>query len=218
MRKALVTGDLGFIGTYLCRALSASGEYEVFGLDWKRGPHEDIRTCRFPVADICFHLAAQTKVSCRDVAEDADINIMGTLRILERYREQVVFAASYAAPTPVVPYAISKNVCEHYCRFYGARMVRFCNITGPGGPGVIEKFAAADTLKITGTGQQLREYAPVSRAIEALINAADAPPGSLHVLQGTKLSVLDIADLCYAAKPREFIEQDEFDAKIICQN
>ena len=37
MRKALVTGDFRVIGTYLCRALSASGEYEVLALTGSAG-------------------------------------------------------------------------------------------------------------------------------------------------------------------------------------
>ena len=115
MKTALVTGDLGFIGPHLCRALQSfeGGAYTVIGLDWKRGQHEDIRYCTLPQADICFHLAAQTKAQTKETRLDADINIMGTLHILERYREKVVFAAAWPATNPVTPYAISKHACEH---------------------------------------------------------------------------------------------------------
>ena len=206
MKIALVTGYLGFIGQHLCRALHESGEYRVIGRDWKRHPNEDIRTCEIPPADVCFHLAAQTKAQTKDAFEDASINIMGTLRILEQYRERVVFAAS--ATNPVVPYSISKHACEHYCALYRARVVRMCNVTGPGGHGVIEAFAKADVLKIAGKGDQKRAYAPVHRAVQMFIDAADAPPGTLYELQGAELTVLEIAELFFPAKSREFVEQD----------
>jgi len=212
VKTALVTGDLGFIGQHLCRALSTSGEYEVFGLDWQRGIHEDIRLCELPPVDVCFHLAAQTRAQTTNVIDDASLNIGATLRILEKYREKVVFAAAWPATNPVTPYAISKHACEHYCSLYGARMVRLCNITGPGGRGVIEAFAKADVLKIAGDGSQKRTYASVERAVAAFINAVDAPPGTLDVLHGTELTVLEIAELFYPTKRREFVEQHANDA------
>ena len=204
MKTALVTGDLGFIGQHLVRALDE--EYIVLGRDWKRGLSEDIRTCELPPADVCFHLAAQTKAQTKDAQEDASINILGTLRILERYRKRVVFAAS--ATNPVVPYSISKHACEHYCQLYGARIVRMCNVTGPGGHGVIEAFDKADVLKIAGKGDQKREYASVERAVAMFLAAAKSPPGELHQLQGAELTVLEIAELFYPTKRREFVEQD----------
>ena len=207
MKKALVTGDLGFIGQHLCRALNATGEYEVFGIDVKRGFQEDIRGCGLPPADVCFHLAAQTKAQSTDAWDDANTNIMGTIRILERYRDKVVFAASEAASNPVIPYAISKNACEHYCRLYKARLVRMCNITGPGGHGVFEAFAKADVLKIAGIGDQRRAYASVRHAVSAFLNAAIAPPGAVFDVHGTELTVLEIAELFYPAKPKQFVEK-----------
>ena len=215
MKTALVTGDLGFIGRHLCRALRESDEYNVIGLDWKRGPHEDIRQCTLPQADVCFHLAAQTNARATDTWNDAGHNIMGTIRVLEAYRENVVFAAAYPATTPTTPYAISKHACEHYCRLYGARMVRMCNITGPGGHGVIEAFAVADILKIAGDGSQKRRYAPVARAVAAFMDVATAPSSTLYILPGTELSVLEIAELLYPEKPRVFVGQEMNDMKTI---
>lgn len=213
MKTALVTGDLGFIGQHLCRAIRDGDDYVVIGRDLKRGSHEDIRTCVLPPADICFHLAAQTKAQTQDAYEDASINIMGTLRVLERYREQVVFAAS--ATTPVVPYAISKQACEHYCKLYRARIVRMCNVTGPGGHGVIEAFAKADVLKIAGRGNQKRAYASVQRAVAMFLAAAKSQPGELHQLQGVELTVLEIAELFYPTKPREFVAQEANDMNVV---
>jgi nucleoside-diphosphate-sugar epimerase len=211
MKTALVTGDLGFIGQHLCRALRGEG-YHVIGLDLQRGGHEDIRLCPLPPADVCFHLAAQTRAQTTDAIEDASMNIGATLRILDHYRDKVVFAAAWPATNPVTPYAISKHACEHYCSLYGARLVRLCNITGIGGRGVIEAFAKADVLKIAGDGSQKRTYASVERAVAAFIQAADAPPGTLDILEGTELTVLEIAELFFPTKRREFVEQHANDA------
>lgn len=215
MKTVLVTGHLGFIGQHLWRALRSNSEYNTIGLDIKNGHDEDIRTCVLPFADICFHLAAQTNARTDNVWADANHNIMGTIRILEWYRESVVFAAAWPATNPVTPYAISKHACEHYCSLYGARMVRMCNVTGPGGRGVIETFAKADILRIAGDGSQKRTYAPIHRAVSALIDAATAPPGTLHILQGTELSVLEIAELFYPTKRREFVEQASHDMPVV---
>lgn len=207
MKIALVTGHLGFIGQHLWRVLRSSDEYVPVGLDLKNGSHEDIRSCVLPRTDVCFHLAAQTNAQSTDAWDDANTNIMGTIRILEKYRNKVVFAASEAANNPVIPYAISKHACELYCRLYGARMVSMCNITGPGGHGVFEAFAQSDILRIAGDGSQRRSYAPVSHAVSAFLAMASAEPGLLYTLSGTELSVLEIAELFYPAKPKQFVEK-----------
>ena len=213
MKTALITGHLGFIGQHLWRALRANDDYVPIGLDLKNGSHEDIRSCVLPPADVCFHLAAQTNAHCTDAWDDANTNIMGTIRLLDHYHDRVVFAAS--ATNPTVPYSISKHACEHYCDLYGARVVRMCNITGPGGHGVFEAFAKAGVLKIAGKGDQLREYAPVRRAVAAFLDAAFDPPGTLHLVEGTKLTVMEIAELFYPDKPREFVEQAPHDKKTV---
>ena len=213
MPIALVTGDLGFIGQHLCRALIDTRKYYVVGLDWKRGKQEDILTCALPEVDVCFHLAGQTDARSDDVIEDARINIMGTLRILQRYGSRVVFAATYPDIRPIVPYAIAKQACAYYCQLYGARMVHQCNITGPGGHGVIEAFEKADVLKIAGDGKQKRTYASVHLAVAAFMEMANAPPGASCILPGVDLTVLDIAEIFFPNKHREFIPLGANDLK-----
>jgi nucleoside-diphosphate-sugar epimerase len=104
-----------------------------------------------------FHEAAQVSVprSVEAPEESYEINIMGTLRVLEAAREasveRVVFAASSAAygesehlpkvetfqPDPVSPYAAGKVGGEHLMRVwgrcYGMKTVclRYFNVFGP---------------------------------------------------------------------------------------
>jgi len=172
--RAVVTGGAGFIGSHLVDALLARGD-EVWVLDnLSTGRRErvadgarliegDIRDAEAVGAafaeaepDACFHLAAQADVrrSVEDPAYDADVNVLGTIRILEAARPhaaQVVFSSTggaiygecdapapeTAARQPISPYGTSKLAGEEYLamerRLYGASHValRYGNVYGP---------------------------------------------------------------------------------------
>ncbi len=125
MKRAVVTGGLGFVGSHVVDLLVADG-VEVFIIDnlstgkisnvengigrarspeWMEG---DIRDdgARDGILnwepDVIFHLAAQTDVpsSVRDPEDDADVNILGTLNILAAAKQvgaKVVYASSGGA-------------------------------------------------------------------------------------------------------------------------
>jgi UDP-glucose 4-epimerase len=169
----MVTGGAGFIGSHLVDALLARGD-EVHVVDnLSTGSrknlasgvtlHElDIRdesleqlTARLR-PNVVFHLAAQADVgtSVERPAFDAEVNVVGTVRVLEAARAadaRVVFASSGGAiygecehpaseddaPQPLSPYAASKLAAEEYLatwnRLFGAGHVtcRLANIYGP---------------------------------------------------------------------------------------
>ena len=166
-----MTGGAGFIGSHVVEALLARGE-EVHVLDdLSKGRRENVPApAELHVADIrrpddvfdsvrpdaVFHLAAQAdvRVSVEHPDTDADVNVLGTIRILEaarRHDAQVVFASSggagygecdgpapESAPLrPLAPYGTSKVCGEEYLatwnRLYGARHValRLGNVYGP---------------------------------------------------------------------------------------
>lgn len=190
--SVLVTGHRGFVGGHLCKRLG-----DVVGIDLKDG--EDILTADLPEVDRVYHLAANTDAQCADVAADARVNIMGTLRLLERYGDRVVFASSSMVAYPVTPYGISKLAAERYCRMYGAAVVRFCNLFGAGGHSVIDRFREGRGV-IRGTGEQIRTYAPVEDAVSALLTAR---PGEVVVLPGRDMTVNDVAAMYPGDHPRE---------------
>jgi UDP-glucose 4-epimerase len=170
--RAVVTGGAGFIGSHVVDALVARGD-EVHVLDdlssGKRENVPDDATLHvgdirhdadqvFDAArpDVCFHLAAQASVtrSVQDPGFDADVNVIGTVRILEaarRHGARVVFsstggaiygecerpATEDAARRPLSPYGTSKLAGEEYLgawnRLHGAGHValRFGNVYGP---------------------------------------------------------------------------------------
>jgi UDP-glucose 4-epimerase len=189
----LVTGGAGFIGSHVAEALVARGD-EVFVLDdlstGRRdkvpvGAELQVGDIRAPDAyfdlvkpEVCFHLAAQADVSTSvaEPAHDADVNIIGTLRILEaarRHGTKVVFsstggaiygecdgpASESAERRPISPYGISKLAGEEYLvgwnRLYGTEHValRFANVYGPRQESTLEGGVIAIFLNRMHAGQ-----------------------------------------------------------------
>ena len=172
--RAVVTGGAGFIGSHLVDALVARGDDVLVVDDLSTGRRERVNTdARFLQLDIrdaegvagawaadrpevCFHLAAQAdvRVSVADPARDAEVNVLGTINVLQASHEhetQVVFSstggaiygeceepAPETAPRePISPYGTSKLAGEEYLamanRLYGEGHValRFGNVYGP---------------------------------------------------------------------------------------
>ncbi len=169
--RAIVTGGAGFIGSHVAAALLARGD-EVHAFDnLAKGKRENVpEGATLHEADIrrpddvfdrvrpeaIFHLAAQADVrtSVERPDYDADVNVLGTLRILEaarRHDAKVVFASTGGAiygecdgpapetaeRRPLAPYGASKLCGEEYLatwnRLYGTSHVslRFGNVYGP---------------------------------------------------------------------------------------
>jgi GDP-4-dehydro-6-deoxy-D-mannose reductase len=102
--KALIIGGAGFVGGYLIKELSGAG-YEVYAtcLQNEKIESSDCKVMTLDIldkaaaldvlnevkADVIFHLAAQSSValSWKRPQLTADINIKGTLNVLEAVRE-----------------------------------------------------------------------------------------------------------------------------------
>jgi len=176
--KFLVTGGAGFIGSHLVDELVSRG-YKVVVLDnfWSGrmenvsqhlksavfklvdGDVRDRRVVRDAMdgVDAVVHLAALIDVeeSVNNPVETHDVNVTGTLNVLEeavrKDIERFVYASSTAVygeanplplkedcpPKPVSPYAASKASAECYCRaFYRSYrletvILRYFNVYGP---------------------------------------------------------------------------------------
>lgn len=173
--KALVTGGAGFIGSNLIKQLLADG-HQITALDNLSSGYcsnlasfpdvrfieGDIRN-EFAVADavkgaeVVFHLAASVgnKRSIDHPLLDADINVMGTLTVLEAARKagvRKIVASSSAGifgelktlpikedhpVEPDTPYGSSKLCMEKECLAYAklydieAVCLRYFNVYGP---------------------------------------------------------------------------------------
>lgn len=176
MARYLVTGGAGFIGSNIAEELVARGE-EVVVFDNLSTGHEgniehirqDIKFVKGDIrnasevrmaldgVDYVLHQAALASVP-RSIDEPLlvnDVNVGGTLTVLDESRHAgvkcVVYAASSSAygdsevlpkregllPLPLSPYGVSKLVGEYYCSVYSkvyglpTVSIRYFNVFGP---------------------------------------------------------------------------------------
>ena len=211
MKKALVTGGAGFIGTNLIQKLKIN-DFEVMSIDnyssgfesneienveYLNCDIEDISKIDGSKFDICFHLAAQSRVqpSFEDPEESFRINVKGTLKVMEWSKKnevKVVYAGSssrHHEPSDS-PYAMTKFLGEEICKLYkktynvNVEIARFYNVYGPYEP-LDEKFGnvigiwrvKADKglpLSIVGDGEQRRDFTHVDDIVDGIIRIANS--------------------------------------------
>jgi len=172
---ALVTGGAGFIGSHIVRRLAATGHEarvldsfssgyrsnvtELRGIRIIEGDVRDEQAVNEATqgVDVIFHLAASVgnKRSIDDPIGDSEINVIGTLRVLEAARRHGVkkivssssagiFGELKTLPIredhpvePDSPYGASKLCQEKQCLVYGklygieAVCLRYFNVYGP---------------------------------------------------------------------------------------
>jgi UDP-glucose 4-epimerase len=195
--RALVTGGAGFIGSTLVdrllaeghtvdvvdnlstgslanvaeARLSGTGQFHFHQLDVRSPDLAGLMARRQP--DVVYHLAAQAdvRVSVADPVLDADINVLGSLRVLEAARaagaRKVVFASSGGTiygdveqlpvkesqpQRPLSPYGVAKKAVGDYLFAYRElhgleyTALALANVYGPrqdlrGEAGVVAIFA-----------------------------------------------------------------------------
>lgn len=192
--KILVTGHKGFVGSYLMERLPGA-----IGLDIKDG--NDILDCDLPDADIVIHLAAVPGViaSVADPESSARTNIMGTLRLLQRYKNaKFIFASSGGTIQETIesPYGLSKYVCEEYIKLLHDNYVilRFPNVYGEGSRSVVDKWLESDSLTVFGDGNTYRIYGHVSDVVRAVLMSLHWEKGIYKLGTSQRYSVLEIAE------------------------
>lgn len=174
-KKVIVTGGLGFIGSHIVERLNETNEVLIVD-DESSGRIENIKDLDFSKIDTTlgsissidldeifdgfdylFHLAAVTSVplSVNNPLNSNDVNIKGTLRVLEAARnvgiKKVVFSSSSSvygevksmpisenhSISPLSPYAVTKAAGEMYCNVFSeiynlpTISLRYFNAFGP---------------------------------------------------------------------------------------
>tara|TARA_B100000902_G_scaffold56358_1_gene63152 strand:+ start:6144 stop:6998 length:855 start_codon:yes stop_codon:yes gene_type:complete len=158
MKKILITGGAGFIGSNLIKGLkevnfklvsidnysTGSKANEIDGVKYIKDDILYINNIENDF-DFCFHLAAQSRVQPSfDNPEDSlRVNVLGTSRVMEWSRSnntKVIYAGSsskHHKPSES-PYAMYKFLGEEVCKLYkesynvNVEIARFYNVYGPG--------------------------------------------------------------------------------------
>jgi UDP-glucose 4-epimerase len=172
--KIMITGGAGFIGSHIADLLVSEG-HDVAVIDSLvhgklENLNEKVRFYEYDIRDrgirtafeefrpeVLIHEAAQIKVpnSIKDPLYDAEVNILGTLNLLECCREfkvrKVIYpatAAMFSDPqylpidekhplSMMSGYGVSKHTVEHYLEVYSKlynlsyTVLRYSNVYGP---------------------------------------------------------------------------------------
>ena len=166
-KLAVVTGGAGFVGSHLCERLVKEGyqvvsldnyftgteDNHVEGVEYRKGHTKDISAIVTETPDVIFHLGEYSRVapSLDEPALVWDLNILGTLAVLEWWREnkaKLVYAGSSTkftqdersdevAGRDRAPYNFSKAINSELVHNYGAwydldySIAYFYNVYGP---------------------------------------------------------------------------------------
>lgn len=251
----LITGGAGFIGSHLATELLKT-EYSIRIIDnlytgqkenvpnnaeFIQGDIRNISDLKNALNDIecVIHLAAHVSVpeSVKNPMLDFDINVKGTLLLLEEVRKQnvekFIFASSAAIygttgkkipetyeQKPNNPYGFNKlmgeTYCQQYSRLYGikATILRYFNVYGPKKKGnavdvFIRNALAKNPLTISGEGSQFRDFVYVKDVVRATIEClmSDRYGEIYNVGTGIATKVIDLA--------KEIITATETNSKIM---
>lgn len=224
--KIVITGGAGFIGSHIAENLAKDGNEIVivdnldpyYSVDLKKRNIDIVLKsgdATFINADITnltrlkqiidgtvdyvYHEAAQAgvRISVEDPFKPNNINVLGTLNVLEASLKtnvvKVINASSSSVygkvkylpfdeqhPTdPVSPYGVSKLAAEHYCRvfyeIYGlpTTSLRYFTVYGPRMRPDLAisiftgKMLANELITVFGDGEQTRDFTYIEDVVEA---------------------------------------------------
>ncbi len=204
MKKALITGSSGFIGTHLKKLLKKN-KVKVVSFDRKDGfeltKPEQFK--RLPKTDVVFHLGAVSgyKDSNKDIKMAYEVNLAGTVNVLEycrRVNAKCMFPSTYVYDKPhkeykkevdktstSTHYAHTKLLGERLCQFYSrifkvnTLIMRTSNVYGLGQDDkyivpVIVNYILKDKPLILTKPEVERTYIHVSDVVTAYFKLAQA--------------------------------------------
>ena len=202
----LITGGLGFVGLNLTKRLLEDGhkiividdysigkfENQIEGVRYLPMNVEQIEYIRGDEVDLCFHLAALSRIqpSFEAPSEFFRVNVSGTEAVCEwarKWNVKVVYSGSssqWHAPFQS-PYAMYKKLGEDVCKMYkkvfgtNIEIARFYNVYGPyeitegKWAAVIGKWRGQiqnrEPITIVGDGEQRRDFTYVDDIVDGLI-------------------------------------------------
>jgi len=225
--RVLVTGHTGFIGSNMFRFLEKCAEpvgysrstgQNIFNLEQLK---KSVKDC-----DIVYHFAAYAKPaeSVLNPVEAIEVNIRGTLNILEACREYdvpLIYPSSceiYGDSkvqiredfpiNPPNPYAASKAAADRICYTYfksynlDVKIVRLFNPYGPNQqlnkiiPTFYFQAVKNEPITVFGDGSDTRDYVFVDDIVRGLWLARKLAPGEvINLATGKATTNLEVANL-----------------------
>jgi len=230
--EVLITGGTGFIGYHLTKRLlkdghnvtildnMSTGKNTIDGVELIKGDVLDFELVDKSIEDkdLVIHLAGilGTSEMMEMVIKSANVNIIGTLNILEACKKHNAMMIFSSKPNPldwVNPYTITKLAGEMYCQMYydvwGVKTIvlTYFNLYGPNQksypvqkyiPTFTEHAFRNEPLPIFGTGEQTVDALFIEDAVEATMRAIKTEGAFGKIIQvgtGVETSVNDVAKL-----------------------
>jgi len=212
MKKILITGNSGYIGSHLTQMLST--DYQIHGLDIKPPQHNVSHHWFNDICDLSsihteyhtvIHLAALVNVneSEHDAIRYYNTNIQGTLKVLANTKyKNFIFASTGAAAQCASAYGVSKRAAEDCVRQQCQgksewTIFQFYNVIGSAGfaptnpDGLMYnlhksqhtgKFTIFGSDYDTPDGTCVRDYVHVMEICHAIKMAIEQPSGKIESL------------------------------------
>lgn len=210
MRKVLITGHKGFIGSHLKTLIPNST-----GIDLKDGDDILMYLPKTKFTHI-FHLAALRSVpagesSPKDFIEN---NCWGTCKLMRTYPDaRIINISSSSVNEPKSVYGATKAFAEMIGNMHkNCLNVRLYNVFGEGQPEIsgavvpkfiISKLRFLGTPTVYGDGSQKRDFTYVGDVVRNLrdLMFKSKKTGTIHLGYSSQMSVMDLLIRIYGHKP-----------------
>ena len=206
MKKALVFGGSGFLGSHVVNELTNTN-YDVTVIDIIKSKNPDVKFINADIANLdnlkinfqdfnlIFNFIAQPDIqtSKENVENTFNLNVIMNIKILEKIKNlkniQYIFSSSaYAVSASGLFYGISKwtseRIIEEYSRIYGS-------VYGVGSSSsnriyrFIQEAKETGKIKFKGSGEEIREFIHVKDAARLTMVALEShAPNRSFMLTG----------------------------------